>query len=272
MIKMVITDLDGTLLNSEQKVSERNYSSLLALGEMEVIRCIATGRSPFSFSRVIPDDFPIDYLIYSSGSGLMNWSTKEVVLNYSLDAPTVKRIVEILVNEAVSFKILEPAPRNHHFVFYENGSLHPDFSRRMQAYRGYETPLVFDPPNFKEASQVLIILPPDPDEFHRLKQRFTGVKVVRATSPMDHSSIWMEIFHPDVSKGNASAFLCNKLNINRLETIGIGNDYNDIDLLSFTGRSFVVGNAPQELHQSNELVASNTDDGFSDALIRAGIL
>ena len=66
---MVITDLDGTLLNSGRIVSPENRRALERLGELGVVRVIATGRSLFSFNKVIERDFPVDYLLFSSGGG-----------------------------------------------------------------------------------------------------------------------------------------------------------------------------------------------------------
>ncbi|MBT7093226.1 MAG: HAD family phosphatase [Bacteroidetes bacterium] len=272
MIKMIISDLDGTLLTSEQKIGDKDYQSLLDLGERNIIRVIATGRSPFSFSKVIPRDFPIDYLVFSSGAGVMDWKTGEILIDRSLSAGEVEELARIFYSEEISFKVLAPVPDNHHYVFFQNGNPHPDFMRRMEYYRGYEKKICFSPPNFGEASQFLIILPDDVKEFDRLSRLCLGVKVVRATSPIDHQSIWMEVFHPEVSKGTGCRFLCDKLEINQDETLGIGNDYNDLDLLDFTAKSFIVENAPQSLKDMYKIVTSNNNNGFTDAITSEGII
>ncbi len=262
---MVVTDLDGTLLNSDQQVSAEDFAMLMDLGRRDIIRVIATGRSPFSFQRVIPPDFPIDYLVFSSGAGIMDYHTKEILYSKNLPEKIVHGIADQLRNHGITFKVLAPVPENHHYVYYQNGELHPDFIRRMENYRGYEKPISFDPPNFGEACQFLIILPPDPAQFNELKSLFTGVKVIRATSPMDHQSIWMEIYHEDVSKGNAVQFLCRKHQVTRDQVMGIGNDYNDTDLLSFVGQPVVVSNAPEELKAIYRQTRSHNESGFSGA-------
>ncbi len=266
MIKMVVTDLDGTLLNRDQKVSEKDFRTLEELGERQVIRVIATGRSPYSFSRVMPADFPIDYLVFSSGAGVMNYTTKEILVSYNLPGPQVREIALKLRSLGVSFKVLGPVPLNHHFVYYENGDLHPDFLRRMEFYRGFEKPITFDPPNFGDSCQFLIILPPDPVRYEELKACFPQVKVIRATSPMDHESIWMEIYHPDVSKAHGIEFICRNHGIESTEVMAIGNDYNDTDMLAFAGKAFLVANAPEELKASWPVVNGNDDSGVSSAV------
>ena len=269
MVKMVVTDLDGTLLNNGQQVSSDDYNTLLNLGDQGVIRVIATGRSPFSFQRIMSVDFPVDYLIFSSGAGIMDYHTKEILYSMNLPEKIVHAIAITLRDRGVAFKVLAPVPENHNYVYYQNGELHPDFVRRMENYRGYEKPISFDPPNFGEACQFLIILPPDPAKYEELKSLFRGVKVIRATSPIDHQSIWMEIYHEDVSKGNAVEYLCKLHKINNLDVMGIGNDYNDTDLLAFVGQPFVVADAPQELKAVYRAVASNNESGFSEAVREA---
>ncbi|MDD2811972.1 MAG: HAD family hydrolase [Bacteroidales bacterium] len=267
MIKMVVTDLDGTLLNNDQQVSVQNYQLLQTLQENSIVTVIATGRSPFSFRRVILADFPIDYLVFSSGAGIMNYRTGEIIYSQNLPGDQVLAIALKLHGMRQPFKVLAAVPDNHHYVYYDNGNLHSDFLRRMENYRGFEKPISFDPPNFGEACQFLIILPPDPPRFEYLKSQFEGVKVIRATSPIDHQSIWMEIYHEDVSKGKAIAWLGNRLKINKEEIVGVGNDYNDIDLLDYAGHSFVVSNAPEELKADYQVVSSNNESGFSEAVL-----
>lgn len=271
MVKMVITDLDGTLLNSDQKVSETDFNSLLSLGEKGIVRVIATGRSPYSFSKVIPLDFPIDYLVFSSGAGIMNWKSREILMTHSLGEDKVHELVTIFKRENIAFKVLDPAPENHKYVFFKNGDVHADFEKRMVLYRGHEKEISFDPPNYGKASQFLIILPANVEEFNRLSALCEGVKVIRATSPLDHNSIWMEVFHPDVSKGNACDYLCKSLGLTFADTIAVGNDYNDIDLLQFASQSYVVENTPDDLKANYTVVSSHNKNGFTSALSRAGI-
>ena len=267
MIKMVVTDLDGTLLNSDQKVSAQDLSLLEKLEGEKITRVIATGRSPYSFAKVIPADFPIDYLVFSSGAGIMDYRTREILASHNLPEPIVHDIALKLHAQGQPFKVLAPVPDNHHYVYYDNGNLHSDFLRRMENYRGFERPISFDPPNFGDACQFLIILPPDPARYEYLKAQFEGVKVIRATSPIDHQSIWMEIYHKDVSKGNAVAWLSERLGIRREEVLGIGNDYNDIDLLDHVGHPYIVSNAPDELKANYRVVSSHNESGFSEAVL-----
>ena len=82
----------------------------------------------------------------------------------------------------------------------------------------------------------------------------------------------MVVFNPKVSKAEGVRFLTEKLGVPQSETISVGNDYNDLDLLAYTGKSYVVENAPLDIRALYPHVKSNNECGFTDLLIREGLL
>jgi len=82
----------------------------------------------------------------------------------------------------------------------------------------------------------------------------------------------MEIFHPLVSKAEGIKYLCDLLDIPADKTIAVGNDYNDMDLLAFSAKSYVVKNTPQSIKELYQEVKSNNNNGFTDMLEQEGIL
>ena len=77
MIKAIIIDLDGTTLpRNGHQISEENRVALEGAGQQGVIRILATGRSVFSLINTLPEGLPVDYMVFSSGAGIMHWMTK----------------------------------------------------------------------------------------------------------------------------------------------------------------------------------------------------
>ncbi len=261
-IKMVITDLDGTLLYDNLPIATENIEALRELRAKGIYCVIATGRSLFSLYKVIPADFPLDYLIFSTGTGIMNWQQKEIISSQHLKRECVEKIVAILLEFEVDFMVHETLPENHKFYYFGSDKPNPDFARRIALYHDHAQRVRF-PIDIDEAAQCLVILRPDQLQlFDMIKQRLDFVKVVRTTSPLDHRSIWLEIFPKHVSKGKAAAELAERLGLSADEIIGIGNDYNDIDLLDWTRTSFVVNNAPPELKEKYHTVRRDDHKGF----------
>jgi len=257
-ISMVVTDLDGTLLRDDKTVSQTDIDTLHRLGELNVCRVAATGRTLYN-TQILPADFPFDYVIFSSGSGILNWKTKELIMSLRIDANLVDRITVILNQLNLNFNIYKPIPDNHHFLHFDNGMGNEDFDLLLKHYSEFLISSENVSNSFGDACQFLVILPYDVGLFESIKQQIQGVKIVRATSPIRGKYFWMELFNHQVSKGNAVAWLCNHLNIMPHKTIGLGNDYNDLDLLRFTNLSYVVSNAPHDLQQQFAVTVSNME-------------
>ena len=268
-IEMVITDLDGTLFNDNQFVLEKDIQTLHQLKKHKIIRTIATGRNLFSAKKCLPNAFPVDYLIFSSGAGIYNWKEQKLIHSDYLPKNKVKRIAYFLIQHQIDFMIHEMVPDNHKFVYYKSPKDNPDFNRRYKLYEEFAEPLDLKKEKFQHASQVLAIPINKPDFHSFAKEKMEDVKIIRATSPLDGESLWVEIFPEGVSKGHATEWLCRYTKTNPAKTLGVGNDYNDLDLLDFTASSFIVDNAPGELKERYQSCKSNMQCGFSDAVKKA---
>ncbi|MFW5799204.1 MAG: HAD family hydrolase, partial [Spirochaetota bacterium] len=91
-------------------------------------------------------------------------------------------------------------------------------------------------------------------------------KTVKTTSPLDGKSIWIEIFPLSVSKSLAGQYIADIENVPYYNIATVGNDYNDLDLLNWSKKSFVVSNAPDELKNKYKCVRSNNENGFTEAV------
>ena len=264
--KIVITDLDGTLLNNQKEVSLTDMKSLFWLGENNIVRVVATGRNFFSSLKSLKTSFPIDYLIFSSGAGIFDWKKKKLIHSQFLPEIEVKQISQILIDHKVDFMIHELVPDNHKFLFHRTENKNPDFERRIEVYKDFAAELNPSTEKFDHASQILAVFPNNLNLFEDIKNKFKDIKIIRTTSPLDGDSIWMEIFPETVSKGHGIEWLCRKLNIDQSKTISVGNDYNDIDMLEYTAEKFVVSNAPADLKERFPVCNSNQQNGFTSAL------
>jgi len=161
---------------------------------------------------------------------------------------------------------LDPIPNNHQFAYYRSGKANPDFDRRLSLYKPFASPIGHSDDTQRDACQLIVILSNCINGFNQLKAKFEKVKIIRATSPLDHESIWMEIFPLHISKAYGAEWLCNYLDINPVLSMVIGNDYNDLDLLEWGKHPFVVSNAPKELREKYQVSKSADESGFSYAV------
>ena len=118
-VRMVISDLDGTLLDNNHKLSNKNIEIFKLLGDYGIKRVIATGRN-----------------FFSSGAGIIDWKTKKILQSVKLGFNQVNHIANHFKNNKISFMVQEPIPNNHHFHYHIESDPLPDFSRRLKLYEG----------------------------------------------------------------------------------------------------------------------------------------
>jgi Cof subfamily protein (haloacid dehalogenase superfamily) len=271
MIRLLATDLDGTILVRDCKGYRRSdIETLKTAGEKGIVRVIATGRTLKSATDVIPEWFPVDYLVFSSGAGVYDWKHKQILKVKHLGADKTKQIIPLLKNRELNFTLHWPIPDNHCFYYAEGKSDHADFERFVAYNEKYAFSLEEEMPG-KDYTQVLAFLP-DAGMYDQIASMVDGVKTVRATSPIDGKSVWMEFFCKNVSKAEGLKFICSLEGINEDEVVVVGNDFNDLDMLDAFRHSFVVADAPEELREKFDVTVSAYEGPLKDVAEKLSIL
>ncbi|TRX62353.1 HAD family hydrolase [Carboxylicivirga sp. M1479] len=266
MAYLLATDLDGTILAKDTPFNQPDIEVLKQLGNDGVVRVAATGRTLESALRVLSDDFPIDYLVFSSGAGVYCWKRKELLLTKHLGWQNTKQVVDVFKRFHVEYTLHYPIPENHLFFHPEGGDAHPDFERYLEFNHPHAEEINGGVPEM-DYTQTLAFVP-NMQVFNAIKEQIQGVKVVRATSPIDGVSIWMECFHQQVSKANGILEVCKMEGISNENVTVVGNDFNDLDMLTFFNKSFVVDNAPMELKEKFTNLVSVSHSPLADWLER----
>jgi Cof subfamily protein (haloacid dehalogenase superfamily) len=267
---LFIMDFDGTLLRSDRTFSGIDIDALERLGKKGIIRTIATGRSLYSFNTVAVSDLPVDFVIFSTGTGVLQQDEGKIIRSVSLESHEVERICDVLRVLHLDFMIHRIIPDNHMFAYFRSNNRNPDFERRIALYRQFTTDLRCAGSVFGPAAQVLAVVSSEnaAAALEKCRNALTDFNVIQTTSPLDGKSTWIEIFPRAVSKSLTAAWLARSLGIDRKSIVSVGNDYNDLDLLEWTDTSYVVGNAPRDLKSRFTGVASNDNGGVAEAARR----
>lgn len=269
-IKLVATDLDGTLLRHNKSVSETDWNKLIELESRRITRVVATGRSLFKVKEVLPENIPIDYVVFSSGAGIYNWRNDELLHREFFSEATTRLIISYLLKGNYNFFVYQPIPKNNLFHYHQGAEKCSEFENYKDRHSGDFEKLNVD--NYHgNAGQIMAVIPNSTQLFEGLKAEIEsaceGVRVIRTTSPVNDNYIWLEIFPDTVSKGHGIKWLCDYLKIEYSETVGIGNDYNDLDMFEFVAFPYVLGNGVEMLrNQFHSIEASNENSGFSEVL------
>lgn len=268
-VKMVVTDLDGTLLQSDQSISPEDTETLEILGDLGLCRVAATGRNLYKVRLVLHEKSPFDYVIFSSGAGVMDWKSQKLIRACSIPLDTTSEIIQYLIREKYNFKVSHELPDNHNFAWWKSYDC-PELERYVAYHQKFGDAVKIDPDHPFISSQFLMFFPKKSDQFEivkkKIKSRFRELSLIKTTSPLDPEYIWMEIFPKGVSKAKGIQDICKITGIPRENTLGIGNDFNDLEMLDFTHHSYVVENAPEELKMKYLISLAHSENGFSYAV------
>lgn len=267
---MFITDFDGTLLKSDNTLCKNDIKAIMSLKKKNIAVAVATGRSLQSFEKIIeklkPEMF-LDYLIFSTGSGVLKYPEKKIIKAKSLLENSVKEIRLILETYKIDHMIHKPIPFTLNFEYKLYNEENKDFKTRLDIYNGFYKESD-SKKQFGNATQIIAIIPPNKldSQLDLICTKLKKFNLIKATSPIDGKSVWIEIFGKNVSKSLCAQWLINKLGINRSKTMSVGNDYNDEDLLLWSGTSFITKNAPKDLKQKFTNVPSNNSGAVKTAI------
>lgn len=269
-IKLVATDLDGTFLKNDRTISMQNLDALQKLGEKSIIRVAATGRNLDKVKQVLNNHVPFDYVVFSSGAGVFNWKEQQHIYSQNINVNSVKKLLNHFVEQNVNFHAFYPVPENHKHYYYRGAEECEEFERYFDFNKTDAEELNLAVLPETELCQFLVIIREDENHFNSLKMQIESlcpeIRVIRASSPITKGYIWIEVFHKSVSKGNGVNVICRLTGIQQNETMGLGNDYNDFDLLAFTEHSFLTENSPEEIKKHYPLLPSNENDAFAKSV------
>ena len=266
-IKLVATDLDGTFLKNDQSISNKNIDALSGLGNAEIVRVAATGRNLRKVKDVLNDDIPFDFIVFSSGAGVYDWKEKKHICNKNIDKEHSQKLVSYFIERRLNFHAFFPVPENHKYWYFKGEKSCDEFDRYFTFNNAFAYDLSNNGKLETNLCQFLLIIKEDEKKFELLKNDIEAIspeiRVIRTSSPITKGYIWLEVFQKSVSKGNGVKHICDLLDIKYTDTMGIGNDYNDFDLLDFTRHSFITENAPTKISKLYKSAPSNENDAFA---------
>jgi Cof subfamily protein (haloacid dehalogenase superfamily) len=261
--RLIATDLDGTLLRDDKSVSARTVAALAAAEEAGIEVFFVTGR-PARWMDVVSD--------HVHGHGLAICGNGAAVVDLH-GGPGTHRFVKVrdlaLGNALDAVRLVrEAAPGTVYAIeqtygFYQE----PDYPKLHM-----ETPDTLAPaeellaPGGAGTEQpilkILAYHPTlDPDAFLTVARLAVGE---RATITRSSPSALLEISGPGVSKASTLALCCAERGISHEEVVAFGDMPNDVEMLTWAGRSYAMGNAhPDVIAAASGQTVANNEDGVA---------
>ena len=269
-IRLVAIDIDGTLLDSRFQLSEANRRAVRAAHERGAEIVLVTGRR-FTFAQPIAAQFSLALTVIASNGALVKSEDGRTLWRQLLPreqaravlvaaGPFRERALLLFDREAAGQIVVENIDPSHAPV--------DGYFKRNRAYllqvKRLEDALTEDP------IQVLFAGPVAPlrelDQLLRRAPCAEAISVTRAEYPQRDFTL-LDVLDRGCNKGRALARYAAARGFAREETLAIGDNWNDREMLEFAGLAVVMGNSDAELRQAGwALTASNDEDGVALAL------
>lgn len=247
MVKMIITDLDGTLLRNDKSLSEYTVNVWEECKRRGIITGIATARLEASVTPV-QSKLHADLLICSNGSKII---FRERLLSEDvLGAETVRRLTKRLVQLSSSSEILVEAKTE---IFANTHRFTPSHPLGAAVYSDFADGLD------AEANQVYVSIEKE-DEAEKICREFPECRCIHYRDSTRYAFIGGK-----VSKENALVRAAEMLGIPLSATAAFGDDDGDKEMLSLCGLGVAVGNAlPGVKGMADIVTGTNEEDGVAE--------
>lgn len=261
MIKLVLTDMDGTLLDSRKKMPDKTMETIRALQSRGARFAVASGRE-YSDLRAFFSELAEEIIfVANNGTLICDGSLKIYVDAFQRDAAlSMLNKLRLIPNTAV---VLRTADYNY---LDSAATTNPDIVSFVHRY--FHDIGIADPPELIQREPIL--------EFLLYCEKGTE----EALRNMDHlledvqlvpsqGGHWIDIYHPSAGKGAAVKILQNRLGITKAECMCFGDYWNDADMIRYSGESYAMENALPEIRAMAKHIAPHNDAGGVITVLRS---
>ncbi|MFV0414502.1 MAG: Cof-type HAD-IIB family hydrolase [Oscillospiraceae bacterium] len=249
---LVLSDMDGTLLNTEKKLLAGNLQTIRLFTAMGGRFAIATGRVSESVSRYKELLSSLSPSITSGGCILYDFKSQKAVKSALLPPLPAQKAMDEIIRLFPALGVVIMAGNGRVYQLQASLQTRTLFCDEKITY--FVRPRQDLPPNW---NKVLFAGPAhvlEEVENYVSMQHYPGIYFVAT----DRN--YFEMMPQGVSKGSALESLCEVMNIPLDNTIAIGDYYNDIDIMRKAGHSVAMANAPREI----QILADETTAGCNE--------
>ena len=259
MIRLVLSDVDGTLVRSDKSLSERSIAAVQKLYAAGIAFAVTSGRPPRGMEMLV-EPLAISSPLSGFNGGLVVEPDLRVVEERTIPEELVAPTIELLES----------------------------FGLSVWVYRGTDW-LVLDPdgPHVARESHTVQFAPTVVEGFDgpAAVAKIVGVSddydAVAAAETLAHERLgehvaasrsqpyYLDVTHPQANKGAVVTFLSERYDISTDEIATIGDMPNDVLMFAHSGLSIAMGNAHREVQRAaRHVTTTNDEDGFASAVER----
>ena len=280
MIKLVASDLDGTIIGRDNSIFEYNFKAINDLNNKNIDFVICTGKT-YPIIKGMCSKFNASYGIFGNGNQIINLKTGEEIYKKLLTSSEINSCIDIakqnnlhvhiytdseIITEELKFMDL----RNFELqqTIYSDSSLDITVVDNIKQYLKF---------NKVQVCKLIISAETSLDDIKNeiLNKQDVSITTIRKYGDYKDCIInkeyeYLDICPKDINKHTALNILKDYLKIDSSEIMAIGDNLNDLDMVKNSGVGVAVANSYDELKQVAKYITENTVEtgGFAEAIYK----
>ncbi|HTN55775.1 MAG TPA: Cof-type HAD-IIB family hydrolase [Microbacterium sp.] len=264
-VRLIATDLDGTLLDDAGRVSPRTRAALDAARDAGIPTVPVTARQPMGLRPIAAQAGFDDWALCGNGAYGVHLTTGEHLFAEEIPADVQQQLAESLLEVIPDLLFASVRDAGEGFVAQDGYAAIAhvnDHKRHPESMGGVPLADVLGAPSLK-----LVIRHPSvpiSEIFEALRVLgLTGFEATLSGAP------FVEVMAQGVTKATGLAQVCTRLGVDRSEVLAFGDALNDLEMLQWAGHGVAVANAIDVVRDAaDEVTAANTDDGVAQVIER----
>ena len=277
LYKMIAIDIDGTLLNSKNELSENTKKVLKEASDRGVFVVLTSGRISKNIVNFCNQIGANKYLIAENGASIINLETGKLEYSKYISKEVANRVIDVCEENSIYYMVYtqeELIVKNIKYMslFFYKQNYNPN-ARIKQVVAGRDYINSVDSNITK-----LMICDEDRSIYRSIINKLKDIEEIDVL-PVPHTSVkkimvdgeektikysYADISAKGANKWTAVEFLANKLGIKRSEIIAIGDNINDMHMIYNAGLGVAMSNgSPYVMKVANKVAPSNDNDGVA---------
>lgn len=256
MIKLIATDMDGTLLDDNGKKNPEFGDVFKKLKEKNIKFVVASGRQYLK----LKEDFKqySDDIIFIADNGSIVMHKDKEIYSETMENKVVEKAIEDVRN-VKDTRIVLSGKKEAYFYTHKK-----DIIEEIEKYYK-EFTMIHD---FKEIEdEILKIAIYVPEDMKGVNEKFLNSQWAKDVKISVSGEFWVDIYSKDTNKGIAIKKIQEKYGISKEETMAFGDYFNDVEMLEEAGHSYAMENAPEEFKKHAKFIAkSNQENGVLEVI------
>jgi Cof subfamily protein (haloacid dehalogenase superfamily) len=271
-IRLIALDIDGTLLNSKWEVSVANRAAIAQATGRGIEVALVTGRR-YDFAMLAASQIESPLTMIVNNGAMVRTKDGTTRLRHLLPRETALRVLQATAAWRDAASVIFDRPKANQVMLEAirwDDTLRSTYYSRNREYLGEASPLesslTEDPIQIMFAGSVEPMI--EVEKVLRTSP-FSANVALAVTRYAEKDFSMIDVIHPQITKGATLAEWAAIRNVSPRDILAIGDNHNDLEMLSFAGIPVVMGNCVPELRcRGWHITSSNDNDGVAEAIQR----